>query len=104
MSMAILNLDTTAIKKSMFARDLSLNKTSKDKIFKVAVWSYYWCPPFFYALIYSPTSQGWMLWTGFLFLTELMVEHVSRRIQFGLIILVVGASFLVWVMVMLGIV
>ena len=28
-----------------------------------------------------------------------MVEQVSRRIQFGLIILVVGASFVVWVMV-----
>ena len=31
---------------------------------------------------------------------EMMVEQVSRRIQFGLIILVVGASFVVWVMVM----
>ena len=30
---------------------------------------------------------------------ELMVDQVSRRIQFGLIILVVGASFVVWVMV-----
>ena len=29
---------------------------------------------------------------------EMMVEQVSRRIQFGLIILVVGASFVVWVM------
>ena len=28
-----------------------------------------------------------------------MVEHVSKRIQFGLTILVVGASFLVWVVV-----
>ena len=30
---------------------------------------------------------------------ELMVEHVSRSIQFGLMILVVGAPFVVWVMV-----
>ena len=30
---------------------------------------------------------------------ELMVEQVYRRIQFGLIILVVVASFVVWVMV-----
>ena len=28
-----------------------------------------------------------------------MVNHVSRRIKFGLIMLVVGASFVVWVMV-----
>ena len=28
-----------------------------------------------------------------------MVEHVSRRIHFGLIILVVGVSFVVWVMI-----
>ena len=34
-----------------------------------------------------------------LFLMELMVEHVSRRIQFGLMMLVVGASFVIWVMV-----
>ena len=34
-----------------------------------------------------------------LFLMELMVEQVYRRIQSGLIILVVGAYFLVWVMV-----
>ena len=40
-----------------------------------------------------------MFWTRLLFMMELMVEQVSRRIQFGLIILVVGASFVVWVMV-----
>ena len=34
-----------------------------------------------------------------MFLTELMIEHVSRRIQFGLLIFVVDASFVVWVMV-----
>ena len=34
-----------------------------------------------------------------MFIMELMVDHVSRRIQFGLIILVVGASFVVWFMV-----
>ena len=34
-----------------------------------------------------------------LFLIEMMVEHVYKRIQFGLIILVVGASFIVRVMV-----
>ena len=28
-----------------------------------------------------------------------MVEHVSKRIQYGLIMLVVCASFVVWVMV-----
>ena len=28
---------------------------------------------------------------------ELMVKHVYRRIQFGLMILVVGAYFVVWV-------
>ena len=52
-----------------------------------------------YALSYSPESHGWMFWIRLLFLMELMVEQVSRRIQFGLIILVVGASFVVWVMV-----
>ena len=31
---------------------------------------------------------------------ELMVEQVSMSVQFGLIILVVGASFGVWVMAM----
>ena len=40
-----------------------------------------------------------MFWTRLLFLVELMVEHVSRRIQFGLIIFVGGASFVVWVVV-----
>ena len=30
---------------------------------------------------------------------KLMVVHVSRSIQFGLIILVIGVYFLVWVMV-----
>ena len=30
---------------------------------------------------------------------ELMVEHVSRRIQVGLMMLVVGTSFVVWFMV-----
>ena len=40
-----------------------------------------------------------MFWTRLLFLMEVMVEQVSRRIQFGLIILVVGASFVVLVMV-----
>ena len=29
---------------------------------------------------------------------ELMVEHVSRGIQFGLMLLVFGAYFFVWVM------
>ena len=52
-----------------------------------------------YALSSSPISQGWMFWKRFLFLMEVMVEHVSRRIQFGLIILVVGASFMFWFMV-----
>ena len=50
-----------------------------------------------YDLNSSPASQGWMFWTISLFLMELMVEQVSRSIQFGLIILVVGASFVVWV-------
>ena len=39
-----------------------------------------------------------MLWTRIFFLVELMVEHVSRRTQFGLTIFMVGASFVVWVM------
>ena len=30
---------------------------------------------------------------------ELMVEHVSKRIQFGFMILVAGAYFVVWIMV-----
>ena len=34
-----------------------------------------------------------------LVLMELMVEHVSRKIQFGFIIFVVGDSFVVWVVV-----
>ena len=41
-----------------------------------------------------------MFWKRLLFTMELMVEQVSRRIKIGLIILVVGAYFLVWVMVM----
>ena len=39
-----------------------------------------------------------MFWKIFLFLMELMVEHVSRRIHSVLMILVVGAFFVVWVM------
>ena len=39
-----------------------------------------------------------MSWTRILFLMELIVEQVSRRIQFGLIIIFGGASFVVWVM------
>ena len=34
-----------------------------------------------------------------LFLMELMFEHVTIRIQFRLMMLVVAASFVVWVMV-----
>ena len=30
---------------------------------------------------------------------ELMAKHISRRMQFGLMILVVGTSFVVWVVV-----
>ena len=63
------------------------------------MWSWSWCPPFVYALGYSPESNDWMFGTRFLFMMELMVENVSRRIQFGYIILVVGASFAVWFMV-----
>ena len=70
-------------------------KKSKGKNFIVVVWSYSWCPPFVNALSSSTASQGWVFWTRLLFLMELVVEQVSRRIQSGLIILVVGASFLV---------
>ena len=52
-----------------------------------------------YALISFPASQDWMFQTRFLFLMEIIFEHVSKRIPFGLIILVVGVSFMVWVMV-----
>ena len=52
-----------------------------------------------YALISSTASQGWMFWTRLLFLMELMVDQVSRSIQFRLIIIVVGAPFAVWAMV-----
>ena len=48
-----------------------------------------------YALISSPESQGWMFWKIFLFLMELMVEHVYRGIQFGLMMLFVGACLVV---------
>ena len=44
-SMVILNLDATVAKDSMFARYFSLKKTLKGRIFKVAVWSQYWCHP-----------------------------------------------------------
>ena len=40
-----------------------------------------------------------MFWTIFLFLMKMIVEHVSKRIQFGLMMLVIGASFVVWVIV-----
>ena len=40
-----------------------------------------------------------MFWSIFLFLVELMVDHVPRRIKFGIMISLVGASFVVWVMV-----
>ena len=66
-------------------------KKSEGKSFKVAVWSYYWCTPFLYSLGSSPETQGWMFWTIFSFLMELMVEHVSRRIQFGLMMFVISA-------------
>ena len=52
-----------------------------------------------YALSYSPASKVWMFWTRFLFLMELMVEHVSIRIHFELMILMFGAYFVVWIMV-----
>ena len=39
-----------------------------------------------------------MFGQAFLFLLELMVKHVYRRIQFGFMILMIGASFVVWVM------
>ena len=52
-----------------------------------------------YALSSSHASQGCMFWTIYLFLLELMVEHVPIRIQFGLMMLVVGASFVVLVVV-----
>ena len=39
--------------------------------------------------------------TIFLFLMEMMVEHVSKRIKFGLLLLFIGASFEVWDMVSL---
>ena len=52
-----------------------------------------------YAVSSSPASQGWMFGTILLFLMELVVDQVSRRIQFGLIILFLGASFVVWVTV-----
>ena len=52
-----------------------------------------------YALSSSPDPRGWIFWTRLLFLMELMVEKVSRRIHFGLIILFVGASFVVRVIV-----
>ena len=51
-----------------------------------------------YALNSSTASQGWMFWTRFFSPVELMVEHVSRRIQFGLMMLVVGASLFLWFM------
>ena len=44
-------------------------------------------------------SHGWMFWTRFLFMMDLMVEHASKRIQFLLIMLVVGTYLLVWVLV-----
>ena len=97
-SIVILNLDATAVKKSMLARNCSLNN-SKGNIFRVAVWSKSWCSTCVYSLSSSPASKGWMFWTRFLFLMELMVDQVSMRIQFGLIIFVVGAYFMVWVMV-----
>ena len=40
-----------------------------------------------------------MFWKKLLFLMELVVEQVYKRIQFRIIILVFGDSFLVWVMV-----
>ena len=52
-----------------------------------------------YALSFSLAAQGWFFLTRFLFLMELMVDHVYRRIQFELMILVVCASFVVWVVV-----
>ena len=68
-------------------------------MFEVAAWSNSSRTPFGYALSSYPISQGWMLWTRFFFLMEMMVYHVSKRIQFGLMLLMVGSSFLVWVMV-----
>ena len=51
-----------------------------------------------YSLSSSSASYDCMLWTRFLFLMELMVEHVIKRIKFGLIILLLVAYFVVWVM------
>ena len=46
----------------------------------------------------SPASQDWVFWTRLLFLIELIIDEVSRRIKFVLILLVVGDYFVVWVM------
>ena len=97
-SMVRLNLDTTVAKDIMFSRDCPYF-VSKGNLLKVVVWSQSWCPLFVNALSSSPESQDWVFWKIFLFLMELMVENVSRKIQFGLMILVVGAYFMVWVMV-----
>ena len=40
-----------------------------------------------------------MFLTRCVFMMNLMVEHVSKMIRFGVIVLVVGAFFVVWVMV-----
>ena len=51
-----------------------------------------------YALSSSPASHSWMFLKRFLFMMKLMVENVSTRIQFELMILLVCDSLLVWVM------
>ena len=51
-------------------------------------------------MISSPASQDWVFWTRLLFLIELIIDEVSRRIKFVLILLVVGDYFVVLVMVM----
>ena len=49
---------------------------------------------------FLPCITGLNFWKK-LFIMDLMVEHVSITTQFRLMILVVGASFVVWVMVIL---
>ena len=53
------------------------------------------CPEFLYCITVLDA------WDKISPLAELMVEHVSKNIQFGLLMLVVGVYFVVWVLLSL---
>ena len=97
-STVILNLDATAAKESILVRYFS-DLFFEGQHFKsrsviiVLLTSVCVCPELL------SCATGLDVLENIFFLMELTVEHVSKRIRLVLIMLVVGASLVVWFMV-----